>query len=64
MPWHFRFMSRDERIGFHSARAAEELDRALHAGSYEAARAHFSLSSLHLETSRDLAARAGAKPRG
>ena len=50
-------MSRDERISFHSARAAEELDLALRAGSYEAARAHFGLSSLHLETMRDLAFR-------
>ena len=38
-----------DRIQFHSERAAVELDMALRAGSVPAAKAHFSLSALHLE---------------
>ncbi|HEY0625813.1 MAG TPA: hypothetical protein VGD10_03680 [Allosphingosinicella sp.] len=47
-------MNGDDPIKYHSDRAQAELDLALRAGSYEAARAHFSLSSLHLDTARDL----------
>lgn len=44
----------DESIEYHSARAMAELDMALSASCPDAARAHFRLSSLHLEKSRTL----------
>jgi hypothetical protein len=42
----------DERLQYHSRRAMAELDLALKASNADAARAHFRLSSLHLEKSR------------
>jgi hypothetical protein len=50
----------NEDISFHSRRAMAELDRALAARSEAAAKAHFALSSLHLERMRNLAALTGA----
>lgn len=47
-------------ISFHSRRAMAELDRALSARNDAAAKAHFALSSLHLERMRTLAAQAAA----
>jgi hypothetical protein len=44
----------DKIVEYHSARAMAELDMALSASSPDAARAHFRLSSLHLEKSRAL----------
>ncbi len=41
-------------IRFHSERAMAELDRALSASCLDAARAHFSLSALHLDRMRAL----------
>lgn len=41
-------------IQFHSDRAMAELDMALRAGCVHAARAHFSLSALHLDKMRAL----------
>ena len=38
-----------DQIKFHSKRAADELDLAMRAQNVNAARAHFGLSSLHLE---------------
>lgn len=43
-----------EDVQFHSERAMAELDRALQARCYAAARAHFDLSSLHLERIRTI----------
>lgn len=45
-----------EDLQFHSERAMAELDMALRAGHEGAARAHFGLSSLHLERMRALKA--------
>jgi hypothetical protein len=42
----------DESLQYHSQRAMAELDLALKASNAEAARAHFRLSSLHLEKSQ------------
>jgi hypothetical protein len=42
----------DEQSKYHSERAMAELDMALRAGNADAARAHFRLSSLHLERSK------------
>jgi hypothetical protein len=47
-------MAGRDDIGFHSKRAMAELDLAVRASSTEAARAHFSLSSLHLDCMRKL----------
>jgi hypothetical protein len=47
-------MARADDITFHSRRAMVELDTAAHAASTSAARAHFSLSTLHLERMRRL----------
>jgi len=47
-------MAGGDDIGFHSKRAMAELDLAVRAGSTEAAKAHFSLSSLHLDRMRAL----------
>jgi hypothetical protein len=47
-------MTRRDDISFHSKRAMAELDLAVRASSTAAARAHFSLSSLHLERMRSL----------
>jgi hypothetical protein len=44
----------DEIIRYHADRAIAELDMALAARNAEAARAHFHLSSLHLERSQKL----------
>ena len=54
-----------DEIRFHSLRAMAELERASSAGCTQAARAHFSLSQLHLERMRHLAAIEGDidKPR-
>ena len=41
-------------IGFHSRRAMAELDLAVRAASTPAARAHFSLSVLHLDRMKEL----------
>ena len=49
-------MTTKDRIQLHSDRAMEELDRALAAGNQEAARAHFGLSALHLDSMRALKA--------
>jgi hypothetical protein len=46
-------MTRDD-IDVHSARALEEIDRARHAASPAAARAHLSLSELHSDRVREL----------
>lgn len=54
-------MTIDEQISFHSERAMAELDCALEAHCLQAARAHFGLSSLHLDRMRDI--RAAAAPR-
>jgi hypothetical protein len=43
-----------DEISFHSKRAMAELDLAVRASSFEAARAHFGLSSLHLDRMRKL----------
>lgn len=45
-----------DNIKFHSQRAMAELDLALSAASQAAARAHFDLSTLHLERMRSLGA--------
>ena len=42
----------DEHLQYHSRRAMAELDMALKASNADAARAHFRLSSLHLEKSQ------------
>lgn len=47
-------MSNDELIRLHSDRALAELDLALEAQCIQAARAHFSLSALHLDRMNDL----------
>jgi hypothetical protein len=44
----------DDIIQYHSQRAMAELDMALGASCPDAARAHFRLSSLHLEKSQKL----------
>jgi hypothetical protein len=44
----------DDRSKYHSERAMVELDLALKASCADAARAHFRLSSLHLEKSQAL----------
>lgn len=49
-------MTRDDRMRMHSRRAMQELDCALKAGSDKVARAHFSLSALHLDSLRALQA--------
>jgi hypothetical protein len=41
-----------DQLRYHSERAVAELDMALKASNVDAARAHFRLSSLHLEKSR------------
>ena len=48
-------------IEFHSERAMAELDMALRAGSVPAAKAHFSLSTLHSERADSLRARQPAE---
>lgn len=50
-------MSAQDKIDYHSNRVVAEIDSALRAGSVIAARAHFNLSSLHLERLRGLACR-------
>jgi hypothetical protein len=55
-------MTREEEIRLHSDRASAELDLALSAQSIQAARAHFSLTALHLDRMRDLADRAAEPP--
>lgn len=45
-----------DSIDFHARRAMAELDLALSAASISAAKAHFSLSTLHLEKMRSLTA--------
>lgn len=52
-------MTRDERIRVHSDRAMQELDWALRAGNEQAAKAHFGLSALHLDSLRTLKAATG-----
>ena len=52
----------DDPSAYHSARAMAELDLALKAKCADAARAHFRLSSLHLERSQPAGEPAG--PRG
>ncbi|HEV2746735.1 MAG TPA: hypothetical protein VGW34_05500 [Allosphingosinicella sp.] len=47
-------MTTDERIREHCERAIDELDLALRARSVPAAKAHFGLSSLHLDRMRSL----------
>ena len=47
-------MSRDEQAQYHSDRAMQELDQGLTAASTSAARAHLTLSSLHLQRAQDL----------
>ena len=47
-------MTAQDDIKFHSERATAELDMALRAGSVPAARAHFSLSVLHLQKMESL----------
>jgi hypothetical protein len=47
-------MATADDITFHSKRAMVELDMATRAASTPAARAHFSLSTLHLERMRRL----------
>jgi hypothetical protein len=47
-------MAGQDDISFHSKRAMAELDLAVRASSTAAARAHFSLSSLHLDRMRKL----------
>jgi hypothetical protein len=47
-------MAGGDEISFHSKRAMAELDLAVRASSFEAARAHFGLSSLHLDRMRKL----------
>jgi hypothetical protein len=47
-------MAGQDDISFHSRRAMAELDLAVRANCTEAARAHFSLSSLHLDRMRML----------
>lgn len=47
-------MIASDDIQFHSERAMAELDLALRAGCLDAARAHFSLSALHVEKMRAL----------
>jgi hypothetical protein len=49
-------MAAGDDISFHSKRAMTELDLAVRATSTAAARAHFGLSSLHLEQMRKLTA--------
>ena len=48
-------MQTGDEIGFHSRRVMDELDLAVRATSTEVARAHFSLSVLHLDRMRKLA---------
>jgi hypothetical protein len=50
-------MTREDEIRLHCDRASAELDMALSAQSIRAARAHFSLTALHLDRMRDLADR-------
>lgn len=47
-------MAAQDDIQFHSERAIAELDMALRAGCLDAARAHFSLSAMHLDRMRAL----------
>lgn len=47
-------MAHQDEIKFHSDRAMMELDLALSAASVSAAKAHFSLSALHLDRMRSL----------
>ena len=47
-------MEKQDDIQFHGDRAMAELDLALRAGCLDAARAHFSLSALHLDRMRSL----------
>lgn len=47
-------MAGGDEISFHSKRAMAELDLAVRATSVGAARAHFGLSSLHLDRMRKL----------
>jgi hypothetical protein len=47
-------MTTEDQIRIHSERAMAELDLALDARCVEAARAHFSLSALHLDRLRSL----------
>ena len=49
-----RRMTRYDRIQMHSTRAMQELDWGLRAGNERAARAHFDLSALHLDSLRAL----------
>jgi hypothetical protein len=49
-------MSREEQVQHHVGRAFEELDRARHAATPEAAMAHLGLSELHLGRMKELAA--------
>jgi hypothetical protein len=52
-------MATADEITFHSKRAMAELDMATRAASVPAARAHFNLSTLHLERMRQLCASEG-----
>jgi hypothetical protein len=47
-------MTIKDRIQLHSDRAMAELDLALKAGNERAARAHFGLSALHMDSMRTL----------
>ena len=48
-------MHTGDEISFHSRRVMDELDLAVRAASTQAARAHFSLSALHLDRMRKIA---------
>ena len=54
-------MTTQDEIEFHSERAEAELDMALGAASIQAARAHFGLSSLHIDKLQSLKASARAR---
>lgn len=47
-------MTKSDQIQFHSNRAMQEFDSALRASHEKAARAHFGLSALHLQSLRRL----------
>jgi hypothetical protein len=49
-------MSQHEEFGYHSRRALRELDLGLTATCVAAARAHFELSSLHMQRAREASA--------